>query len=303
MYDNVETLNELDFLPSVNLVYSVTENMNLRGSFNQTLARPSLKEKSISQIFDPITRRTFIGNIDLQQTNVGNMDLRWEYYMKPGELISVSGFYKSFNNHIELVSFPTDPDAIKPRNAGESWVYGAELEMRKNLEFVAPALKDLTIGFNLTLVKSFVDMNTVLVNNDGDITEKELREASARDGEIIDNTRPMAGQAPYLINAYLNYLIPTIDLNINVAYNVQGESLMVVGSGVVSDVYSVPFHGLSFNAYKGFGARQRSRVTLGVDNILGDIREQEYHSFGAENQIYTTYNPGTEISLKYTFTF
>ena len=37
--------------------------MNLRGSFSRTLARPTFKEKSIAQIEDRITGRTFIGNI------------------------------------------------------------------------------------------------------------------------------------------------------------------------------------------------------------------------------------------------
>ena len=97
-------------------------------------------------------------------------------------------------------------------------------------------------------------------------------------------------------------MIPNIDLNINVAYNVQGPTLAVVGSGVVPDVYSVPFDGLSFNIYKGFGAKRRSRVTLGVDNILGEDRTQVYQSFEAEDQIYSTFNPGTRVSLKYTFT-
>ena len=145
-------------------------------------------------------------------------------------------------------------------------------------------------------------MNTVIVNDNQGTTEKELRQANARDGETIGDTRPMAGQSPYLINAYVNYLIPTIDLNVNVAYNVQGPTLTVVGSGVVPDVYSVPFDGLSFNVYKGFGARLRSRVTLGVDNILGEARTQVYKSYEAEDQIYTTFNPGTRVSLKYTFT-
>lgn len=303
VYDNQETLNEFNLLPSVNLILSATENMNVRGSYNRTLARPSFKEKSIAQIFDPISRRTFIGNIDLQQTNIDNVDLRWEYFMKPGELFSVSGFYKSFENHIELVSFPTDPDAIKPRNAGSSWVYGAEVELRKSLDFITQAMKDFTIGANVSVVRSYVDMNTVYVDNNQQTTEKELRQANARDGEIVADTRAMAGQSPYIVNAYLNYSIPNIDLNFNVAYNVQGRTLAIVGSGVVSDVYNVPFHGLSFNAYKGFGAQNRSKVTLKMNNLLSSNREQVYESYGAQDQIYSTFNPGTRISLKYTFTF
>jgi len=303
VYDNEKTLSNLDILPSVNLVYSLSEDMNLRGSFNRTLARPSFKEKSIAQIYDPLTNRTFIGNIDLLQTNINNYDLRWEYFLKPGELIAVSGFYKQFSNHIELVSFPVDPDALKPRNASDSWVYGAEIELRKSLEFVSPGLKDLLLGANFSYIKAFVDMNSIYVDNSGTKTEKELREQFARDGEVISDTRPMAGQAPYIINAYINYAVPSIDLNINVAYNVQGGTLAVVGSGVVPDVYTVPFHSFSFNAYKGFGATNNSGITFGVDNILNDVREQVYKSYGTESVVYSTFNPGMRLSLKYSYTF
>ena len=45
-YKSDHTLDELNFLPSVNLVYAISEKMNLRGSFGQTVARPSFKEKS-----------------------------------------------------------------------------------------------------------------------------------------------------------------------------------------------------------------------------------------------------------------
>lgn len=302
VYNNERTLDNLDVLPSLNLVYEVNESMNLRGSFNRTLARPSFKEKSIAQIYDPITKSTFVGNIDLLQTNINNYDLRWEYFMKPGEMFALSGFYKQFDNHIELAAFREDPNTVKPRNATSSWVYGAELELRKNLEFIAPSLRDLAIGTNLTMVKSFVDMSTIAVDNSG-TTEKELRELYARDGEVIGDTRAMAGQSPYIINAYINYGVPTIDLNINVSYNVQGETLAIVSSGAVPDVFTVPFHSLSFNAYKGFGNNNSSRITLGLDNILNDVREQVYQSYNTSDNLFSTFNPGMQISLKYSYVF
>lgn len=302
IYDNEKTLDNLDILPSLNLVYAVNENMNLRGSFNRTLARPSFKELSIAQIYDPITKSTFVGNIDLLQTNINNYDLRWEYFMRPGELVAVSGFYKQFDNHIELAAFREDPNSVKPRNATSSWVYGAEVELRKSLEFIIPALKDLSIGTNFTLVKSFVDMSTIAVDNAG-TTEKELREHNARDGEVIGDTRAMAGQSPYIVNAYINYGIPVIDLNINFSYNVQGETLAIVSSGVVPDVFTVPFNSFSFNAFKGFGNENRSRITIGLDNILNDVREQVYQSFGTPDNLFSTYDPGMQVSLKYRYIF
>ena len=293
IYNNEKTLEEISILPSLNLIYSL-DRVNLRASYNRTLARPSFKEKSIAQIYDPITNRTFIGNIDLLQTNIDNYDLRWEYYITPGELLAVSGFYKTFENHIEMVSFPVDPSSIKPRNAGQSWIYGIELEVIKNLT------DNLSTGANVSLIKSFVDMNTVFIDNSSDRTEKEFREKNARTGEEIQDTRPMAGQSPYIVNAYLNYFIPSIDLNFNISYNVQGESLSIIGTGLVPDIYTLPFHSLNLNVIKN---HKKSSFKVGVNNILNNDRVDVYRSFGAPDVTAISFNPNVRFSAKYTYTF
>ena len=55
IYTDSLVLNEMDFLPAVNFVYSMKKsqktNMNLRGAYSKTIARPSFKEISIAQIF------------------------------------------------------------------------------------------------------------------------------------------------------------------------------------------------------------------------------------------------------------
>jgi TonB-dependent receptor len=180
------TLDELNVLPSANVVYSLQDNMNLRASFNKTLARPTFKEKSYAQIYDPISGRTFIGNPDLLQTKVNNYDLRWEYFYSPTEMVSLSGFYKTFDGHIEQVSFVTAPDNIKPRNSGSSTVVGFEVEFRKNLT------DNISIGANASFVKSAVDMKSVFVDNNNTKTEYDLRRETLREGESLKDTRVMA---------------------------------------------------------------------------------------------------------------
>src|SRR5690606_40399594 len=137
---NVRTFDELNFLPSVNLVYSFTDKMNVRGSFGQTLARPSFKEKSAAQIYDGITKRFFNGNLDLEQTLINNYDFRWENFLGGSDMISVSLFYKQFDGHIELVTYDVAPNNVRPRNSGSSNVYGVEFEFRKSLAFIQSAL-------------------------------------------------------------------------------------------------------------------------------------------------------------------
>lgn len=302
VYNDELTLDELDLLPSANLVYELREGMNVRGSYNRTLARPSFKEKSVAQIYDPISKTTFVGNIDLKETHIDNFDLRWEYFFTPGEMFSVSAFYKRFDGHIELTAFETAPDNLKPRNAGQSTVYGTEIEFRKNLGFISPAFANVSFGTNASFVRSAIDMKSVEVNNDG-LTEYQVRQEVARAGEKIDDTREMAGQAPYLVNAFLNVTDNDNNLNVSLAYNVQGETLTIVGSRRVPDVYSRPFHSLNLNMYKDFGRNRNSRITIGVNNILNEKTENIYKSYHAEDQIYSIFRPGRTFSVKYGYTF
>src|SRR5690606_12817910 len=83
-YDDEQTLDELNVLPSINLVYELNKASNLRMSYGRTLARPSFKEKSAASIYDPITKRFFNGNLDLEQTLIDNYDLRWERFSDGG---------------------------------------------------------------------------------------------------------------------------------------------------------------------------------------------------------------------------
>lgn len=306
IYENEKTLDELSILPSVNLVYKLSDEINLRASAAKTIARPSFKEKSISQIYDPITKRTFVGNIDLAQTQIWNYDLRYEWYFEPGELLSVAGFYKSFDGHIEMVAFETAPDNLKPRNSGMAGVLGAEFEIRKKLGFIAgnssKFFNRLFIGGNLTLVKSKVDMRDVNTGNAGQ-TEYALRQNNLREGEELGYYRALAGQSPYSINTNLRYEILEKQLSISLAYNVQGEQLSIISSGRIPDVYTLPFNSFDFNANIGFGKEYRSRINLSVQNILDDSRTMVYRSYGSSDEIYQTYNPGRSFSVKYSYAF
>ncbi len=297
-----KTLDELNFLPSANIVYGFDNDMNLRLSANQTVARPSFKEKSIAQIYDPITKRTFIGNIDLNQTIVNNFDLRWEWFFSATELLSVAGFYKTFDGHIEMVSFQQDPDNVKPRNSGDASIYGVELEIRKRFANSTTFLRRLFIGGNITLVESRVDMKSVITGNAGE-TEFALRENNLRNGETLSQFRPMAGQSPYAVNANVSYEIPEKGFGVSVAYNVKGEQLSIISSGRIPDVYTVPFHSLDLNAFYSFGKDLNQQIGLRVENLLDDDRTLVYRSFGTDDEIFNQFFPGRALRIKYTYNF
>ena len=302
--DNEKVLDSFDLFPSANFIYGLSDQQNLRFSYSRTIARPSFKELSFAQILDPITNRYFNGGLfkysdwdgKLTETRIDNLDLRWETFMRNGQLLSVSAFYKTFDNPIELVRIPEQQTTTEyqPRNVGDGRLMGAEVEVRKSLDFVAPALERFSVSGNFTLVKSSIDLTNREFNS---------RKTYEKEGQTIQRTRQMAGQAPYIINGGLSYEDSDLGFDAGLFYNVKGPTLAIVGAGLFPDVFAQSFHSLNFNLNKSFGPGQSSSVSLNVSNILNDVREEVYTGFRAENQYFSRFSPGTAVSIgvKYGF--
>jgi len=295
VFDNEELINNWNILPAANLIYTLNDNMNLRASFSRTLARPSFKEVSLAQIYDALSDRTYIGNLDLISTDVNNFDVRWENYQTGGQMFAVSAFYKTFENPIEIVAFSEiAPNNITPRNVGDATVAGIEIEARKKLSFINPGL---SFGTNLTFVHSEVQMD----RSEGG--EYESRVRNARPGEIIKETRQMQGQSPFILNSYVNYVLPDSGVEANLSYNVQGKRLAIVGISQNPDVFEQPFHSLNFKFSKAVGPDQKLRLSIAGQNLLGSKIRREYESFNADNQTYESFAPGRAMSISASYRF
>ena len=134
-------------------------------------------------------------------------------------------------------------------------------------------------------------------------TEFIRRQLAARDGQTIDRKRQLQGQSPFLLNIGFDYSNDSIGLRSGLFYNVQGKALEVVGTGIVPDVYTQPFNSLNLTLNKEFGASKKSSIDLKITNLLGDKRESDYESFNTDNQTFSLRDPGTEISLGYSYKF
>lgn len=296
--DNEVVLDNLDLFPSVNFIYSLGTQQNLRLGYARTIARPSFKELSFAQILDPITNRIFNGSLftyadwggQLIPTDINNFDLRWELFQEGGQLFSISGFYKQFDNPIELVRIPEQQTSteFQPRNVGNGQVFGAEIELRKNLSFLSDGLRNFSFSGNFTIVESIIDMTSLEFN---------ARKTYEKEGETLKDTRQMAGQAPYVINAGLTYANPDKGWDAGLFYNVKGQTLEIVGAGLFPDVYFQPFHSLNFSISKKVGAEGNTSIDFQMGNILNDRLESFYQSFRAEDEIFNSLNPGRNFGL------
>src|SRR5690606_11145859 len=186
--EDEKVIDKADFFPSANLIYDLKEdgNMKLRGSYSRTTARPSFKEASIAQIFDPLTGRTFNGNIDIEPTYISNFDLRFEKYGENGQFFAVSAFYKSFTNPIELVTFETASSNFEDPNVESANVIWAQLDVSQGLGFIDGAFNDFAFNANIAVIVSKVDMSE---------REYQSRLTNARTGESMKDTRNLQGQA------------------------------------------------------------------------------------------------------------
>ncbi|MDX2002941.1 MAG: TonB-dependent receptor [Chitinophagales bacterium] len=293
-FDNEHTLNELDVLPSFNLIYTPVENMNVRLTYSRTVARPTFKEKSLAQIFDPITEVTFIGNLNVEETHIDNLDLRWEYFFASGEMVSFSGFFKNFNDPIEIVAFsPVTPRDITPRNIDNAKAFGLELEVRKNFKFIHEKLEGLAFSANLSWIKSTTKMDSSEING---------RNQWKKNGYTIDDTRAMFGQSPFLVNTSLSYTHPEIGLTATIAYNVQGKRLSIVGAGRTPDVYDMPFNSLNVKITQAWGKNKQYRLSFQAENLVGDDNLRQYEAYyDPTPAVFQRLVPGRSFSLGFSY--
>lgn len=295
-----------DVLPSMNLSYALTEKSNLRLSYFRSVARPEFREVAPMSYFDYELNTLIFGNENLTRSRINNMDLRYEIFPKAGEVFSISGFYKGFDITIENKMYAVNGSAdIKTENFTNARSIGAEFELRKNLDFIAdkPWLKNLSFYTNLAYINSSVQLT-------GD-------QRKYRNG-IIRDSRPMAGQSPYVINASFAYSAMDGKLNFSVLYNRIGQRIAVVGGeGQFADVYEAPRNVLDYQVAYVVG--KRSEFRLNIKDLLNaptffyydqnDNKKFDNPVFGVQNPdpstdfLFQRYRQGTTFSLTYTYKF
>ncbi|MDT8347812.1 MAG: TonB-dependent receptor, partial [Flavobacteriaceae bacterium] len=294
IFDDEKTIDELDLFPSANFIYELNEKANLRAAYYRTTARPTFKELSVVQINDLLTGLVFLGNIDLQPSYTNNFDLRYEYYGKGSDMFAISGFYKNFDDPIELVAFDiVAPNQFTPRNAPSAEVFGIEFEVRKHFGFISQGLEKLSINTNVSFIESQISMNK------GPGQEFESRQIFARDGERISSRRSLQGQSPYLVNTGFVFNDSDKGIEAGLFYNVQGQTLEVVGFGKNPDVFVQPFHSLNATFGYKFGENKNHNLSFKINNLLNDNRDSLYKSFQADPRIFSRRAPRREFSVGY----
>ena len=292
VFDNNKIISENNLFPSTNFIYSLTDNKNLRLAYSLTTARPSFKEASIAEIYDPLSNLFFIGNINIRPTYIDNFDLRYESFGEDAQLFAMSLFYKNLTDPIEIGFVAASTSNYKPLNLENANVIGFEVELRKKLSDWFKGIKNLNLNFNGSYIISDEKFSE---------DELKLRTLGLREGETLGDSRPLQGQSPYLINAGLDYNNQQKGIRGSLYFNVQGKTLEVVGDGFYPDVYTMPFNSLNFNLSKQF--KNNTSLTFRIRNLLNDERESLFEGYGGKTEYFRFRNIGRTYSLGYSVKF
>ena len=286
-----------DLFASLNLAYHLTDKQQVRLAYGRTTNRPEFRELSSSVYYDFDLASNVQGNHNLLPAYINNLDLGWEWYPHAGEVVNLLLFYKHFRNPIEwtyTVAGGTDL-VYSYLNAEGADNYGIELDIRKQLDFMR--LPFLSLSLNASWIKSNVT----------------FPEGSK------EESRPMQGQSPYLVNVGLFFnsnQIPnkakrTQGWTASMLYNVIGKRLIGVGRSVgtgttevrVPDSYEMPRHQLDFNIAKRLG---HFDLRLSIRDLLAQkvqLKQFEMTPQGEVEQITRSYRPGRNIQLSASFQF
>ncbi|MEM6830076.1 MAG: TonB-dependent receptor, partial [Bacteroidota bacterium] len=253
-------LDRVDILPSLNTRYKLSKDRYIRGGIARTLTRPNFNELvPAPQVNENL--QSVVGRPTLENSLITNVDLKYERYPNPGELIALGVFYKHIDKPIEQVR--SGENFISFFNVTEAKAYGLEIEIRKRLGtmFSPPLFDDFVVDGNISLLATEVNTNP---DNITDIETQELL------SNVTNGSRQLQGAAPFIVNVSLAYDRPIFESSevsvFSLTYNHAGKRMINVGTQQRGDEFELAYGTLDFTGKNEFS--NGWAVGFSVRNLL-----------------------------------
>jgi len=276
-------------LPFINSTVLMSEKIQFRFGYGRTINRPEFRELAPFVFYDYKLDGGRAGNPDLRPATIDNLDLRFEFYPRMGETISLGGFLKYFDSPIETRTIVvTENPQFSYMNAEEALSYGFELEFRKS--FLGLTNSELLDRFSLNINGSLI------------FTEVDLGATAVAQ----DQFRPLQGQSPYILNAAM-YYDHISNLSGSLVYNFLGPRIFSVGDVLFPTIYEMPRHSVDMTLSKQ--VTRNTSLQLGIKNLL-DAPYRFYQDSDRSGKVETnidhpiiSYKNGQSVNLTFSYDF
>ena len=280
------TINTDYFLPSLNLKYDLNDKNSLRLGTSKTYTLPQSKEISPYQYVNISFASQ--GNPNIKPSDNYNIDLKWDYYLSPGELLSVTGFYKYIERPIGRVDQANSAGLLTYDNISDHAVVGGiEFELRKNIfnryDNQRERMNRLSVGLNA----SYIHTDVLL-----DILNTEQRNSG------------LEGASPFLANTDISYHYTQGDKSFvaSLIFNYFSDRIHTVGAAGFKDIVEEGIPTMDFAAT--YSLNRQLSLKLGASNLLNSpYRLSRESSVSSDKVILNEFKKGQNISLGISFEF
>ena len=270
------------FLPSLNLRYDLNDKHTLRLAASKTYTLPQSKEISPYRYIGVSFKSE--GNPNLKPSDNYNVDLKWDWYLSPSELISITGFYKYIKNPISRIEVASAGGFLSYQNISDhATAAGVEMEVKKHL-------------FSQSLENDGLSRLTLGVNGAYTYTCAKVPLATDPSGSQLE------GAAPWIVNADLTYLLRKGSNSFTGAlvFNYFSDRIYTIGTQGYQDIMENGIPTLDFVASTQLG--KHFSVNLKARNLLNSAH-QLTRKGNADNKevVLSKYRKGVDFSLGLTY--
>lgn len=295
------TVEEQYVLPAFTATWNFAEDQQLRVGASKTIGRPQFRELAPQTYIDPESDREFTGNPFLVDTEIKNLDARWEWYFARQQYLTAGVFYKDLKRPVEsVVVLSGDARQQTFLNAPSGTIYGVEVEAKKYFEF--PDLGASFIANKRWLVQANYTWSDSEVQVGPDDTVRTVGGGGADEQAaffIADGAR-LQGHSEHVANLQLGWEDDTARSQATVIVNYVSERVTARGAGAAGarepDYFQDPGVFLDFVYRKDFEYAGRDLgFSLELRNLLGTGYD-EFQELGNRIRI-NTYDLGRSASV------
>ena len=193
------------YFPGLHLVYSATESVQVRGSYNRAISRPAVPTLLPTVTENAENRTVSVGNPDLRPFITDNFEVSVEKYFEPVGQFSLGAFVKQISDYSRTFGETVPSSGIDgtglyagytlttTRNIGDARIRGIEASYTQQFSFLPGVWRGLGAYANFTYLQAEGDFGTTA-------TTSKLANLAPRSGNAGINFRHRGFDARLLAN-------------------------------------------------------------------------------------------------------